>query len=217
MCFPSYNKLVQRERYVFKPTCLRIQSPPHVHHNGPNAKGPMGSDFPLLLHLMPPGPPHQSEIVRKFVLPLHSKGWDYIRVQVPNTWGPKHPLEYIIFGLKIGPKLEIWIPNLGRVYSRLRININWQESEAIVAPFHFFRTFDLDPSVNSLCTIYCSWLLGSHGFEVSRSWTLASTQPSWTIKEVQINNPLFIFFGSNTMFKNFKPWTTYKLVQLLVN
>jgi hypothetical protein len=40
-----------------------------------------------------------------------------------------------------------------------------------------------------LCTILCSWLLGSLGFEVSWSWTLASTQASWTIKEVQINNP----------------------------
>lgn len=149
----------------------------------------MGSDFLLLLHLMPYGPPHQSEIARKIVLPLHAKGRDYIRVQVPKTRGPNHSLKYIIFGLKIGPKPNIWFPKLGGVYSWMRINIIWQESEATVAPLYFFRTFDLDPSVNSLCTIFCFWLLGSHGFEVSWSWTLESTQPSWTIKEVQINNP----------------------------
>lgn len=145
----------------------------------------MGSDFPFLPHLMPHGPPHRSEIVRQYVLPLHSKGWDYMRVRVPKTQGPNYPSMCNIFGLKIRPKLEIGFPKLSGVYSWMRTDIIWQEKWGHSSATSFLPYLWPGP----LCTIFCSWLLGSHGFEVSWSWTLASIQPSWTIKEVQINNP----------------------------
>ena len=39
--------------------------------------------------------------------------WVYVRVQVQETWGTKHPLMDLTFELKIGPKLEDWFLKLG--------------------------------------------------------------------------------------------------------
>lgn len=102
-----------------------------------------------------------------------------------KTQGPNYPSMCNIFGLKIRPKLEIGFPKLSGVYSWMRTDIIWQEKWGHSSATSFLPYLWPGP----LCTIFCSWLLGSHGFEVSWSWTLASIQPSWTIKEVQINNP----------------------------
>jgi len=44
-------------------------------------------------------------------------GWIYIRVQVQETWMLKYPLMDLIFGLKIGPNLEVCFLKLGGVFS----------------------------------------------------------------------------------------------------
>ena len=41
----------------------------------------------------------------------------YIRVQVQETWGSKHPLVDFNYKLKIGPNLGDWIFKLGGVFS----------------------------------------------------------------------------------------------------
>lgn len=48
---------------------------------------------------------------------MQVKGGFYIRVQVQETWMLKHPLMDLIFGLKIGPKLEVCFLKLGGVFS----------------------------------------------------------------------------------------------------
>lgn len=57
-------------------------------------------------------------VVYSVVIPLTLYlGWIYIRVQVQETWMLKHPLMDLIFGLKIGPKLEVCFLKLGGVFS----------------------------------------------------------------------------------------------------
>ena len=68
-----------------------------------------------------------------------------MKLGVQNT----HQWALITNELSIGPKRRHSFLKLGAVFSRVRTTEIWQESDATLAPIHFFISLDSDPSVNS--------------------------------------------------------------------
>lgn len=113
-----------------------------------------------------------------------------------ETWGPESPITNLTFGLQVGLELGDWFLNLGgrSVFLRVGTAESWQESDATIAPLHFFRTLDPYSSITSLGPKLHFWPTPPFNFGVSLTLNPTIDPPYIYILHVSRMNPTFIFF-----------------------